>query len=168
MMNENKEEYARTTTMQNLSMWAASFVLSVAQWHNVRSFFGDAALRLNVQAEQGILDGYPHWRTVQSRVLGPWLEKLLNLLFGLKLSAAHVVVATVALTLCGVVMFHAGRAIDGRQAGWSALLAFHLLFTLTLGFPWLYIYDYFILLAASVFMLLMIRRAPWWSFLLLM
>jgi len=168
MVEEKKQVYARTNTIQNLSIWAASFVLSVAQLRHIRYFFGDAALRLNIQAEQGILDGYPHWRNVQSRVLGPWLEKFLNLLFGFNLSTAHIVIAIIALTLCGVVMFDAGRAVDGRQAGWSALLAFHVLFTLILGFPWLYIYDYFILLAGSVFMLLMIRRAPWWSFLLLM
>ena len=34
--------------------------------------------------------------------------------------------------------------------------------------PWLYIWDYFVVLAGAVFLLLMIRRAPWWSFLLLM
>jgi hypothetical protein len=165
---KKKEEYARTNTTRDLAMWAASFVLSVAQWRHVGYFFGDGAFRLNVQAEQGILDGYPHWRTVQSRVLGPWLEKFLSLLFGFKLSAAHIIVAIAMLTLCGVVMFHAGRAIGGRQRGWSALLAFHVLFTLTMARPWLYIYDYFVLLVAAVFMLLMIRLAPWWSFLLLM
>jgi hypothetical protein len=35
--------------------------------------------------------------------------------------------------------------------------------------PWgPYIWDYFVLLIAALFMLLIIRRAPWWSFLLLM
>ena len=166
-MEERKEEYARTKTTRDLAMWAASFVLSLAQWHHVVHLFGKD-LQLNFQAEQGILDGYPHWRVVQSRVLGPWLEKFLSVLFGFKLSLAHAIIAIATLTLCGVVMFHAGRAIGGRQRGWSALLAFHVLFTLMMARPWLYIYDYFVLLAAAVFMLLMIRRAPWWSFLLLM
>jgi hypothetical protein len=61
-----------------------------------------------------------------------------------------------------------GRAVDGRQSGWSALLAFNDLFTLSMCRPWLYIWDYFVLLNAAVFMLLVIRRAHWWSFLLLM
>jgi hypothetical protein len=165
MMEERKEEQGRTT--RDLAVWAASFVLSLAQWHHVDLFFGDDFEQI-VQAEQGILDGYPHWRYVQSRVLGPWLEKFLSVLFGFDLSVAHVIIAIAVLTLCGVVMFHAGRAIGGRQRGWSALLAFHVLFTLTMVRPWLYIYDYFVLLAAALFMLLMIRRAPWWSFLLLM
>lgn len=34
--------------------------------------------------------------------------------------------------------------------------------------PWLYIWDYFILLVGAIFLLLVIRRAPWWAFLLLM
>ena len=167
MMEERKEEYARTKTTRDLAMWAAAFVLSVAQWNHVLHFFGNRILN-SVQAEQGILDGYPHWRVMQSHVLGPWLEKFLSLLFGFELYRAHVIIAVAVLTLCGVVMFHAGRAIGGRQTGWSALLAFHVLFTLTMSRLWLYIWDYFVLLAAAVFMLLMIRRAPWWSFLLLM
>jgi hypothetical protein len=101
-------------------------------------------------------------------VLGPWLEELLRVLFGFRLSQAHVIIAVAILTLSGVVMFQAGRAIAERQGGWSALLAFHALFALLLSPPWLYIWDYFVLLAAAVFMLLVIRRAPWWSFLLLM
>ena len=167
MMQERKEEYARTKPTRDLAVWAAAFVLSLAQWHHVVSFFGDDLLGI-IKAEQGILDGYPHWRVVQSRVLGPWLEKYLSLLFGFDLRHAHILIAIAVLTLCGVVMFYAGRAIGGRQSGWSALLAFQVLFTLMMARPWLYIYDYFVLLAAAVFMLLMIRRAPWWSFLLLM
>jgi hypothetical protein len=167
MMKGRNEEYGHIKAAPDLVVWAASFVLSVAQWHHVNLFFG-RYLQSNLQAEQGILNGYPHWRVVQSRVLGPWLEKFLNLLFGFRLSVAHMIIAIATLTLCGVVMFHAGRAIGGRQRGWSALLAFQVLFTLMMARPWLYIYDYFVLLVAALFMLLLIHRAPWWSFLLLM
>jgi hypothetical protein len=149
-------------------MWAASFVLSLAQWYHVVLLFGNDSLKMIFQAEQGVLDGYPHWRLVQSRVLGPWLEKFLNLLFGFNLSLAHAIIAIAMLTLCGVVMFYAGSAIGGRPRGWSALVAFYLLCTLMMARPWLYIWDYFVLLAAAIFMLLVIRHAPWWLFLLLM
>jgi hypothetical protein len=158
---------SRTSDLSWLAVWAASFVLSLAQWRHVVLFFGDEFLQ-NLQAEQGVLDGYPHWRLVQARVLGPWLEECLRVLFGFELRLGHVIIAVVVLTLSGVVMFQAGRAIGGRQEGWSALLAFHVLFSLTMTHPWLYIWDYFVLLVAAIFMLLIIRRAPWWSFLLLM
>ena len=92
----------------------------------------------------------------------------MSLLFGFNLAVAHIVVAIVMLTLCGAVMFYAGRAIGGRQTGWSSLLAFQVLFALMMSRPWLYIWDYFVLLVAAVFLLLLICRAPWWSFLLLM
>jgi hypothetical protein len=150
-----------------LAIWAASFALSLAQLRHVVLFFGND-LQLNIQAEQGVLDGYPHWRLVQARVLGPWLEQCLSVLFGFEFKLSHAILALSVLVLSGVVMFQAGRAIGGRQQGWSALLAFHVLFTLTMARPWLYIWDYFVLLTAAVFMLLMVRRAPWWSFLSLM
>jgi hypothetical protein len=166
MMKEWKEVLVGVKT-RDLTMWAASFFLSVAQQRLIVTFFGND-LQLTYQAEQGVLDGYPHWRLYQSRVLGPWLEELLRVLFGFRLSQAHVIIALAILTLSGVVMFQAGRAIGERQGGWSALLAFHALFSLLLNPPYLYIWDYFVLLVAAVFMLLVIRRAPWWSFLLLM
>jgi hypothetical protein len=165
-MEERKKECLLNFT-RDLAVWAASFALSLAQWHHAVLFFGNDFLR-TVQAEQGVLDGYPHWRDVQSQVLGPWLEEFLSVLFGLKLSLGHVIIAVATLTLSGVVMFQAGRAIGGRLAGGMSLLAFHVLFTLMMGRPWLYIWDYFVLLTATVFMLLIIRGAPWWSFLLLM
>lgn len=166
-MEERKEEYAWTKTTRDLAVWSAAFALSLAQWHHFALFFGNDNFFRIVQAEAGILSGYPHWRVFQSRVLGPWIENSLSL-FGFNLAYAHIIIAVVMLALCGVVMFNVGRAIGGRQNGWSALLAFHVLFTLTMARPWLYIWDYFVLTAAAVFLLLMIRRAPWWSFLLLM
>lgn len=158
---------SRAAKLSWLTVWAASFVLSLAQWRHIWLFFGDDLL-LDLQAEQGVLDGYPHWRLVQARVLGPWLENCLSVLFGFELRLSHDIIAVALLTVSGLVMFQAGRAIGGRQKGWSALLAFHVLFSLMMRRPWLYIWDYFVLFVAAVFMLLVIRRAPWWSFLLLM
>jgi len=167
-----KELWARLRTMQDdIIVWAAAFVLSLAQWRHVVYFFGNndmSDLVRAVQAERGVVIGYPHWRVFQSRLIGPGMEKLLNLLFGFNFLIAHMIVAIIILTLCGVVMFYAGRAIGGRQSGWSAMLAFQTLFALLMSRPWLYIWDYFVLLVAATFLLLVIRRAPWWAFLLLM
>lgn len=92
----------------------------------------------------------------------------MNLVFGFNYLTTHMIVAVAALTACGVVMFYAGRAINGWQGGWSVLLAFQTLFLLMMSRPWLYIWDYFILLLGAIFLLLVIRRAPWSAFLLLM
>jgi hypothetical protein len=161
------EAYARTKMPQDLVVWAAAFGLSLAQWRHVVHFFQNDIVRA-VQAERGVLAGYPYWRYLQSRLLGPGLEKLLNLLFGFDYLTAHMIVAIAAFTACGIVMFYLGRAIGGRQSGWSAMLAFQTLFAMMMSRPWLFIWDYFILLVAAIFLLLVIRRAPWWSFLLLM
>jgi hypothetical protein len=172
---KQQEQSAEERVLQELVMWGAAFVLSLAQWRHVAYFFSDCAPSCNmrdviraVQAERGVLEGLPHWRIFQSRLLGPLAEKSLNLLFGHSFFAAHMIVAIVVLTLCGAVMFYAGRAIGGRQNGWSALLAFQTLFALLMTRPWLYIWDYFLVLLMAIFMLLVIRRAPWWSFVLLM
>jgi hypothetical protein len=156
-------------------VWAAAFFLSFAQWRHTAFFFGNCSQRCDmsdviraVEAENGVLQGYPHWRYFQSRLLGPLAEKAVNLLFGVNLIVAHVIVAVIVLTACGAVMFYAGRAIGGRRSGWSALLAFQLLFALMMSRPWLYIWDYFLLLLSAIFMLLVIRRAPWWCFLALL
>src|SRR5262249_16654601 len=84
-----------------LPVLAASLELSVAQWHHFALFF-QSDLSQNIQVEQFILQGYAPWRIFQSRVLGPWLEKFLGLIFGFTLEIAHMIIATSILTLCGV------------------------------------------------------------------
>jgi hypothetical protein len=168
---------ARTPIIGTLAVWAAAFALSLGQWRHTAYFFGncDASqncdmrdVMRNVEAEIGVLQGYPHWRHFQSRLLGPWAEYAVNLVFSVNFAVAHMVVAIIVLTLCGVTMFYAGRAIGSRQSGWTALFAFETLFALLMSRPWLYIWDYFVLLVGATFLLLVIRRAPWWAFLLLM
>jgi hypothetical protein len=153
----------------------AAFFLSLAQWRHTAFFFGNCTANCDmsdviraVEAENGVLQGYPHWRYFQSRLLGPLAEKAVSLVFGVNLTVGHMIVAVSVLTVCCIVMFRVGREIGGRQAGWSALLAFQLLFALLMSRPWLYIWDYFVLLLSAIFMWLVIRRAPWWWFLALL
>lgn len=156
----------RRMVTRDAMMWGAAFLLALAQWRHV-AFFFDRDLIRAVEAAKGVLAGYPHWRVYQARLLGPWAADSLSL-FGLNLVGGHMVVAVAALGLSGVAIFQAGRAVCGRQGGWTALLYFHVLFSLLMSRPWLYVWDYFILLTGAVFMLLAVRRAPWWAFLLLM
>ena len=71
---ESKSGFARAEIIRDLPMWAACLAFSLAQWSHVAFFFGNDFQR-SVQAEQGVLDGFPHWRVFQSRVLGPWIEE---------------------------------------------------------------------------------------------
>jgi hypothetical protein len=77
-------------------------------------------------------------------------------------------IAVATLTVGGVVMFYYGRAINGRPCRWPTLLAFQTLFALMTSRPWLYIWDYFILLVGAIFLLLVIRLASQWAFPLVM
>jgi hypothetical protein len=155
-----------TSVGRQLGVWGAALVFSMALWRHTLLFYNDDFIK-SVQAAQGVLTGYPHWRNYQSRLLGPWAVQSLTVL-GINFTIAHILVGVAALTATGIVLFHAGRAAGGRQAGWSAMMAFYALFLMTMTRPWLYIWDYFIVLTWAVFLLLVIRRAPWWAFLLLM
>jgi len=77
-------------------------------------------------------------------------------------------VAVATLAAGGVVMLYDGCAINGRQGRWPTLLAFQTLFALMMFHPWLYVWDYFILLVGAIFLLLVIRLASQWAFPLLM
>ena len=68
MMEEWKEVQVGAKA-RDLTVWAASFFLSVAQQLLILEFFGNFRT-FNYAAEQGVLDGYPHWRDVQSQVYG--------------------------------------------------------------------------------------------------
>ncbi len=152
---------------QEITVWATAFILQLGLARHVAFFFAGDLAR-SIQASQGVLNGYPHWRHFQSRLLGPWLAKALTVAGGVSFSTAHVIIAVTILTITSVVMFHAGRIVAGRQGGWSALLAFQTLYVLMMSRPWLYVWDYFILLTGAVFLLLVVSRAPWWAFLALM
>ncbi len=152
--------------LERLQVWAIALVFSLAQCRHVLFFFGPDFMRA-VDAEKGVLDGLPHWRYYQSRVLGPVTEYVLTL-FGYSLPLAHVIVAVATLFLTGVIMYKAGRALRDSRTGWTAFFALHALFAMMMSRPWLYIWDYFILLFGTIFLFLVIARAPWWSFLLLM
>ncbi|TWB77234.1 hypothetical protein FBZ87_10348 [Nitrospirillum amazonense] len=170
-LRADREEY-----LDALLVTGTAFILAVAQWRHIVHFF-DQYLLQNLQAEVGVLQGYPHWRFFQSRVLAPFLEHLIELT-GVNLTSAHAVVAVFGLTGAGLALFYAAQAaagqgaasqrVDGRQKAWTALLAMHVLFMALMSKPWLYIWDFVLLLTTAVFYLLVLTRAPWWAFLALL
>ncbi|MDZ5648556.1 hypothetical protein [Nitrospirillum sp. BR 11828] len=165
-LREEREEI-----LDALLVTGTSFMLAVAQWRHVVHFF-DQFLLQNLQAEVGVLHGYPHWRFFQSRVLAPVLEHLIELM-GVPLTNAHATVAIFGLTGAGLALFYAAQAAGGpdskgRQKAWTALLAMHVLFAALMAKPWLYIWDFVLLLTTAVFYLLVLTRAPWWAFLALL
>jgi hypothetical protein len=147
--------------------WVIAVLLALGQLRHQILFF-NANIGRSVQAAEGVLEGLPHWRVFQSRLLGPELVGLLSSAGGLSFLNAHLVVSTVAMVLSGVLAFRVAGWLGGRAAGWGGLLSLHVLFALLMTAPWLYIWDYFVLLLGLLFLHLVVHRAPWWALLAVM
>ncbi|MDE1146427.1 MAG: hypothetical protein PW843_07355 [Azospirillaceae bacterium] len=154
--------------METLLPWGAALLLCLAQWRHMLFYFSGTGVARWVDAANGVLIGLPHWRVYQSRLLGPALVKLVSFT-GLSFFNAYFLVTIVLLTCCSVLAFETGRKLGGtRTGGWAAMLTLHALFLLTQAPPWLYIWDFLILLTGFALLRLMIAGAPWWAYLILM
>ncbi|ASG22892.1 hypothetical protein [Nitrospirillum viridazoti] len=149
-----------------VAVGATAFLLAIAEFRLISFYFLDYIVQ-NVAAAQGVLDGLPHWRVYQSRVLGPLVMAAVSWL-GPSLLNAYFITGIGALTAAAVVTFRVGRRLEGPAGGWAAMMGLLALFPLVLSRPWLYIWDFFILVIGATFLLLVVRRAPWWAFLALM
>jgi hypothetical protein len=117
------------------------------------AFFAQVQLRLvlmlfggaygaSVAASLGVMQGRPHWRVYQSRVLGPALVDLLDWIVRDD-NIAYELFSAVALAAAGYLAWRLGRQIGGTKA--AALLAFCLFqmgFAFLLTPPWLYAWDF--------------------------
>jgi len=122
------------------ALWAAIALLcAMAQFRLIMMVqgrhYGDS-----IKATQGVLDGMPHWRAFQSRLLGPWLVDGLHRLLG-DLVTAHVSYEIGMSTLAGWLMLKLMNRLHGPQAAWGAFLVLQLLFAFLLHPLWLYAWD---------------------------
>ena len=118
---------------------AAFFAL--VQLRLVLLLFG-GAYDASVAATLGVMQGRPHWRVYQSRVLGPALVDLLDWITRDD-AIAYQLFSAIALTVAGYLAWRLGRQIGGTKA--AALLAFCLFqlgFAFLLTPPWLYAWDF--------------------------
>jgi hypothetical protein len=122
------------------ALWAAVALLcAMAQFRLIMMVqgrhYGDS-----IKATQGVIDGMPHWRAFQSRLLGPWLVDGLHRLLG-DLVTAHVSYEIGMSTLAGWLMLRLMNRLHGPQAAWGAFLVLQLLFAFLLHPLWLYAWD---------------------------
>lgn len=118
---------------------AAFFAL--VQLRLVLMLFGDG-YGASVTATLGVMQGRPHWRVYQSRVLGPALVDGLSQITH-DAGRAYMVFSVIALTIAGYLAWWLGRQIGGTTV--AALLGFSLFemgFAFLLTAPWLYAWDY--------------------------
>lgn len=138
------------------ALFASAFAL--LQFRLIVFVFGPR-YRQSVDAAHGIVDGYPHWRIFQSRVLGPYLVAGISKL-GLSYLAAHVTVSLLLLGVAGICAWRLGERI-ARGRGFIALVLFHLAFALLLAPPWLYIWDYADVIVFLVFFDFVLSKRSW-------
>src|SRR5215475_9362899 len=116
-------------------------------------------------AAYGVVVGMPHWRSYQSRVLGPFIIDGLAKIFSTYLSA-HVIVSIVALTIAGSLAWRLGKRLTENITGaLLALCLFQIAFVFCLTLPWIYIWDY---LSAAIFFAFVLFVAqgkswPWFA-----
>lgn len=156
----------QSNRLRVVAVCGVAFLLAIAEFRLLSFYFFDYLLQ-NVAAAQGVLDGLPHWRVYQSRVLGPLVMAMVSGL-GPSFLNAYFITGIATLTATAVVMFRVGHRLAGPPGGWAAMMGLFVLFSVLLTRPWLYIWDFFILLIGATFLLLVVRRAPWWAFLALM
>lgn len=112
-----------------------------------------------VQAAQGVLSGYPHWRLYQSRLLGPLLVRGLARIthnpFAWAYDAVTSSLLLLANALCYQLFFLLGRS---RRLAWGYTFAYAGLFVVLQDTKWLYLWDYVDLVTLLCFAYLVFTR----------
>jgi hypothetical protein len=117
----------------------ASLGAALAQFHMISAIMG-ARYNLSIAAAQGVVEGMPHWRIDQSRILGPFMVEALSRLTG-SFAAAHVLYTIILYFLAGLAILAATFLVVDRRASWIAFLSFHLLCMLLINNLWHYAWD---------------------------
>lgn len=132
---------------------------ALAQFHMIASVMG-TRYGLSIAAAQGVVDGMPHWRIDQSRVLGPWLVEGLSRLTG-SFASAHVLYTVMLYFLAGLAILAASYRLFGARAAWICFLSFHLLCILLINNMWHYVWDSGELLSFVVFCYFVLTAKDW-------
>jgi hypothetical protein len=161
------DRHRSTTPAHNaLGFLLAAFGAALIQWHLIVVVMGGNYGR-SVEAAQGVLQGGPHWRVYQNRLLGPQLVEWISGVTGSFLTA-HILFTVSMLTLAGFLVLAFTRRNTGNMAhALAGFGIFHLLIAVLLYEPWLYAWDHLGLVLFVIFNQLVIGRAATRWFVLL-
>jgi hypothetical protein len=147
-------------TNENLAGALLAIFCAFAQFRLIAMLFQTWYGRA-VEAAYGVTIGMPHWRSYQSRVLGPYLVDGLTWIFPSYLSA-HVFLSIVALAIAGFLAWLLGRLLSNTITGAAlALCTFEILFVFCLTLPWIYIWDYLSVAIFFAFVILVVQEKSW-------
>lgn len=150
-------------------LWIAfGFILLTFFEYRTISIMQISNLSGQIDSALGILSGHPHWKTYQSRLLGPVLVTSLAHLSHLSFSSCYQITTFVLLitanAICYIVFRKAGRRAD---LAWAYTFAYAGLFTALQDRAWLYLWDYIDLLTLMLFAYAVFTRALLWKFIVI-
>jgi hypothetical protein len=143
-----------------LGFAALATALALAQFRLIMFVLGGDSMGLCIAAARGVVDGKPHWRIYQSRILAPYIIDALAQVMP-SFNSAYVLFSIAMLVACGLMAVRIGDRVAGRAGAVVALLAFHLAFALLLTRPWLYAWDFGDALVFLVLVDLVVAERPW-------
>jgi len=142
------------------AVWAlVSTVFALAQFRMIILVLG-AGYANSIDAALGVVEGLPHWRVYQSRVLGPWIVELLSRVFG-DFTIAHVFYVIAATTIAGWLILAVMRRLSDDRSSWGAFLLFQFLFSFLLGKMWLYAWDHSGIIIFTLFVYFVLTEKDW-------
>jgi hypothetical protein len=139
-------------------------LLAIAQFRLIAMML-QADYGRSIQAAAGVVEGRPHWRVYQNRILGPYAIEGLSSVFPSYI-AAHVFLSIVVLAAAGFIAWRIGERVGGRRSALLALVTLHLGSALLLAkqvgvLPWLYIWDHIDILVFVLFVEFVVADRPW-------
>ena len=137
----------------------AVLFLAVAQIRLIHAAF-PTGIQAHIAASEGVVDGLPHWRLFQSRVLGPYLVRAATVA-GLPLERAYALMMFVWLALFFAVVIAAGIDLWGSSlAAVAAAGSAALLNAVLMQDEWLYPWDFIDLIVFAALTWAVLGRKP--------
>jgi hypothetical protein len=132
--------------------------LSMAQLKCIINNF-DSYISNHIEATKGVLDGYPHWRIYQNRVIGPYTIALTQKVTGLNFERSYLL-----MTFVWLFLFYSTLTVVSFSLNFSILST--LTTALTAGFfntvlmqgVWLYPWDLIDLTIFTIYTWLIIKK----------
>jgi len=143
-------EPKKLTIIETIGALLVAVCLAMIQMRNILWKFG-SRMEDQIAAMQGIVNGLPHWRMYQSRVLGPYLTDFTRIMFGIDFTEAYVITTTCILAVSFFVfMWAAWNILETRLAALATAFAVFSFNAMMMQGSWIYSWDYIDLIVFPV------------------
>jgi hypothetical protein len=152
----------RKTIILSAGFLFASAFLAAAQLRGIFLAFGPR-FHDHAAAAQGVVQGLPHWRAWQSRVLGPFFVELLSRLSGLSFADAYPLAVFILLLVFFLVLLFVARSLwRSTIAALGIALAAWAFNAILMQGLWVYLWDYIDLIVFTLLTWAIVAARPLW------